>query len=118
MLDREQRPLRATAAVRLVDAVAAHDNVPDGIARRRAAVDRDRQVAREREQRDRVLDGIGANQHQRVDYTPYEGMHVQGIPDTVLLRGKVIVRNGEYVGGKGGGQYLRRATFSEELTEG
>ena len=59
-----------------------------------------------------------ATQHQHVDYTPYEGMQVQGVPETILLRGGVIVRDGEYVGGKGGGQYLRRATFSEELTEG
>src|SRR5947209_896674 len=59
-----------------------------------------------------------ATQHQHVDYTPYEGMQVQGIPEAVLLRGGVIVRDGEYVGGKGGGQYLRRATFSEELNEG
>ena len=50
-------------------------------------------------------------QHQRVDYTPYEGMPVQGVPDTVLLRGRVIVRNGEYIGGTGGGQYLARKTF-------
>lgn len=54
-----------------------------------------------------------ANQHQRVDYTPYEGMPVQGVPDTVLLRGRVIVRDGEYVGGKGGGQFLARKTFVE-----
>jgi len=54
-----------------------------------------------------------ANQHQRVDYTPYEGMQVQGVPDTVLLRGRVIVQNGAYVGGKGGGQFLARKTFSE-----
>ncbi|HJT54891.1 MAG TPA: dihydropyrimidinase [Ktedonobacteraceae bacterium] len=53
------------------------------------------------------------NQHQRVDYNPYEGMHVQGVPDTVLLRGKVIVRDGQYVGGKGGGQFLARKTFTE-----
>ena len=52
-----------------------------------------------------------ATQHQRVDYTPYEGMPVQGVPDTVLLRGRVVVRNGEYVGGKGGGQYLARKMF-------
>src|SRR5947209_6884024 len=58
-----------------------------------------------------------ATQHQRVDYTPYEGMQVQGIPETVLLRGSVMVRDGEYVGGKGGGQYLHRATFSDQLTE-
>jgi dihydropyrimidinase len=54
-----------------------------------------------------------ATQHQRVDYTPYEGMPVQGVPDTVLLRGRVIVQHGEYVGGKGGGHYLHRKTFSE-----
>ena len=53
-----------------------------------------------------------ATQHQRVDYNPYEGMHVQGVPDTVLLRGRVIVRNREYVGGQGGGQYLPRKTFT------
>ncbi len=58
-----------------------------------------------------------ATQRQRVDYTPYEGMRIQGAPDTVLLRGRVIVRNGEYVGGKGGGQYLSRSTFSEQQTE-
>jgi dihydropyrimidinase len=54
-------------------------------------------------------------QHQRVDYTPYEGMQVQGVPDTVLLRGQTIVRDGEYVGSKGGGKYLHRAPFSEQL---
>ena len=54
-----------------------------------------------------------ANQHQRVDYTPYEGMPVKGVPDTVLLRGRVIVRNGEYVGGQGGGQFLIRKAFVE-----
>ncbi len=53
-----------------------------------------------------------ATQHQRVDYTPYEGKRVQGVPDTVLLRGRVIVRDGEYVGGEGGGQYLPRKTFT------
>src|SRR6266567_1652879 len=61
---------------------------------------------------ERTLTISAVTQHQRVDYTPYEGMHVQGIPDTVLLRGKMIVRNGEYVGGKGGGQYLPRKTFT------
>jgi hypothetical protein len=40
-------------------------------------------------------------------------MHVQGVPDTVLLRGKVIVRDRQYVGGKGGGQFLSRKTFTE-----
>ena len=56
-----------------------------------------------------------ATQHQHVDYTPYEGMHIQGVPETVLLRGRVIVQNGEYIGGKGGGQYFHRGTFSGQL---
>src|SRR2546426_385143 len=53
-----------------------------------------------------------ATQHQRVDYTPYEGMQIQGVPETVLLRGRMIVQNGQYIGNKGGGQYLHRSTFS------
>jgi dihydropyrimidinase len=57
-----------------------------------------------------------ATQRQRVDYTPYEGMQIQGVPETVLLRGNVIVRNGEYTGNKGGGQYVSRSTFSEHLS--
>jgi dihydropyrimidinase len=61
----------------------------------------------------RTLTISASNQHQRVDYNPYEGMHVQGVPDTVLLRGKVIVRDRQYVGGKGGGQFLSRKTFTE-----
>ena len=56
-----------------------------------------------------------ATQHQRVDYTPYEGMQIQGVPETVLLRGRVIVQNGKYIGNKGGGQYLHRSTFSGQL---
>src|SRR5258707_7757787 len=62
---------------------------------------------------ERTLTISASNQHQRVDYNPYEAMHVQGVPDTVLLRGKVIVRDGQYVGGKGGGQFLSRKTFTE-----
>ncbi len=57
-----------------------------------------------------------ATQRQRVDYTPYEGMQLQGVPETVLLRGNVIVRNGEYTGVKGGGQYVSRSTFSAHLS--
>ena len=63
---------------------------------------------------ERTLTISAATQHQRVDYTPYEGMPVQGVPDTVLLRGRVIVQQGKYVGSKGGGQYLHRQPFSEQ----
>ena len=33
-----------------------------------------------------------------VDFTPYEGMEQKGRPRQVLLRGEIIVDNGEYVG--------------------
>jgi len=46
--------------------------------------------------------------HQNCDYTPYEGMRVKGWPRTVLSRGKVIVRAGQFVGHKGWGRYLKR----------
>jgi dihydropyrimidinase len=61
----------------------------------------------------RALTISAANQHQRVDYTPYEGIVVQGVPDTVLLRGRVIVKNDQYVGGAPSGQYLHRKPFVE-----
>lgn len=52
--------------------------------------------------------------HQNVDYTPYEGWEVQGYPTTVLSRGEVIVRDGEFVGETGRGQFLRTAPFPTE----
>ncbi len=44
--------------------------------------------------------------HQNVDYCPYEGWEVHGYPETVLSRGEVIVRNGEFIGTAGRGQFL------------
>jgi dihydropyrimidinase len=51
--------------------------------------------------------------HHRVDYTMYEGMRVRGVPQTVLLRGKVIVRDREFVGRPGSGQFMPRQRFGE-----
>ena len=48
--------------------------------------------------------------HMDVDYTCYEGTEVQGKVDTVLSRGRTIIENGEYLGAKGDGQYLKRGT--------
>ncbi len=50
----------------------------------------------------------GKTLHERVDWSPYEGMHVQGWPRDVLSRGKVIVRDGEFVGEPGWGQFAPR----------
>jgi dihydropyrimidinase len=49
------------------------------------------------------------NLHQPVDYCAYEGKQLMGMPDTVLLRGKVIVEAGEYIGQVGDGQYIPRS---------
>jgi len=46
--------------------------------------------------------------HEQVDYTPYEGFELRGYPVMTILRGRVIVENGEYNGGPGDGRYLSR----------
>jgi dihydropyrimidinase len=48
------------------------------------------------------------NHHMNLDYSAYEGIEVSGRVDTVLSRGRVIVRNDQYLGQKGEGEYLRR----------
>jgi dihydropyrimidinase len=49
--------------------------------------------------------------HHAVDYTNYEGMKVHGAPRDVLLRGKVIVEDREFVGTPGEGRFLRRDKY-------
>src|SRR5256884_824900 len=56
-----------------------------------------------------------ANQHSKVDYNLYEGTRVTGSPETVLLRGQVLVDNDELVAEPGTGQFVARAKFGEEL---
>jgi len=46
--------------------------------------------------------------HMNCDYSLFEGMEISGKPTTVLSRGKVIIENGQYVGRKGDGQFLKR----------
>ena len=46
--------------------------------------------------------------HHNVDYTPYEGRTLTGWPVTVLSRGQVICHEGELVGKRGHGQFLKR----------
>jgi dihydropyrimidinase len=47
--------------------------------------------------------------HMDVDYSCYEGRSVQGGSDVVLSRGSVIVRDGQFTGRRGHGQFIRRA---------
>ena len=50
--------------------------------------------------------------HMRVDYSPFEGREVVGAPTAVMQRGRVIVRDGKFLGRPGQGQFLRRGTWS------
>jgi dihydropyrimidinase len=54
-------------------------------------------------------------QHSRIDYNLYEGTEVVGSPETVLLRGNVLVEDGELVASPGIGRYVARAKFGQEL---
>jgi dihydropyrimidinase len=53
--------------------------------------------------------------HMNVDYTPYEGMEIIGMPSSVYSRGKRVARwNGkqmEFVGEAGRGRFIKRAPF-------
>jgi dihydropyrimidinase len=57
---------------------------------------------------DRTTTISAATHHSRVDYSPYEGRQVTGTPETVLLRGRMIVDQGRFVGDAAGGRFLRR----------
>ena len=46
--------------------------------------------------------------HSKSDYSGYEGMTRLGAPHLVTLRGKVVVRDGEFTGEPGGGEYIPR----------
>jgi dihydropyrimidinase len=56
-----------------------------------------------------------ADHHSRIDYNLYEGTEVVGSPETVLLRGNVLVDDGELVASPGIGRYVARAKFGHEL---
>ena len=56
-----------------------------------------------------VTYGVAQAQH-RTDYNLYEGWKLRGYPVQVLLRGKTIVRNGEWFGSAGQGSFLYRKT--------
>jgi len=53
--------------------------------------------------------------HSNVDYNLFEGTEVTGAPETVLVRGQVIVENDELVAQPGAGRFVKRARHGEEL---
>jgi dihydropyrimidinase len=56
-----------------------------------------------------------ADQHSKTDYNLYEGTEVTGDVETVLIRGTVVVDDGELRVEPGFGEFVARAKFGEEL---
>jgi dihydropyrimidinase len=46
--------------------------------------------------------------HENCDYTPYEGWRLKGYPVLTMLRGRVIAREGQFIG-EPAGRFLARA---------
>src|SRR5205085_2874583 len=47
-------------------------------------------------------------QQMAVDYNPFEGMRVEGRPAVVTVRGKIVARDGRFVGEPNRGAFLKR----------
>lgn len=53
--------------------------------------------------------------HMAVDYNAFEGLQVTGEPVSVLSRGEFVVRDKQFTGRAGRGQYQKRAKYGELL---
>ncbi len=51
--------------------------------------------------------------HMAVDYNAFEGMKVTGEPVSVLSRGEFVIRDKQFVGSPGTGQYIKRAKYGD-----
>lgn len=50
-----------------------------------------------------------ADQHDNMDYTPFEGMELTGVPETVLNRGALVIEQGVLKAEPGQGRFFGRA---------
>lgn len=51
------------------------------------------------------------NQHQNVDYTPYDGYEIEANIDYVFLRGEKVVKDNNLYNKKASGKYVKRNAF-------
>ncbi|MEH7097859.1 dihydropyrimidinase [Neobacillus vireti] len=58
---------------------------------------------------DRVISA--ETHHMAVDYNAFEGIRVTGEPVSVLSRGEFVIRDKQFVGKPGAGQFLKRAKY-------
>jgi dihydropyrimidinase len=47
------------------------------------------------------------------DWSPFEGWKLKGYPHTTISRGKIVVADGNFVGERGYGQFLKRQAVKE-----
>jgi dihydropyrimidinase len=52
--------------------------------------------------------------HMAVDYNAFEGIKVTGEPVSVLSRGEFVIRDKQFVGKPGAGQFLKRAKYKSD----
>ena len=50
-----------------------------------------------------------ADLHHTSDYTPYEGIKLNGAVRHVLMRGEDVIRDGAFTGRRGVGQFQERS---------
>lgn len=48
------------------------------------------------------------NLQTNCDWSPFEGFKLKGYPDTTISRGKVVAKNGKFVGKAGHGKFVKR----------
>lgn len=51
------------------------------------------------------------DQRDNMDYTPFEGMELTGIPETVMTRGALITDKGKLIAKEGQGRFVPRAAM-------
>jgi dihydropyrimidinase len=52
--------------------------------------------------------GLNKTHHMNMDHSAWEGYEIDGHVDTVISRGKVVIDDGNYLGRKGDGRFVRR----------
>jgi dihydropyrimidinase len=57
-----------------------------------------------------------ADLHHTSDYTPYEGFELHGAVRSVFVRGRLVVRDGRFVGRRGAGEFVARSSAGADRT--
>lgn len=95
---------------RLADALSANPARRFGLYPRKGALraGSDADVVVYAPQNERAI--RAADLHMHVDWSPFEGLRIQGAVRDVFLRGTQLVRDGFWVGENAAGRYLHRST--------